>query len=369
MKGFRVWAFWVNWAAIFILPALCQGAVKGQCSNCHTMHNSEEGQPVAYSLDNANHPVLTATPFKSLLKTDCVGCHSSAGSDTIVTQGDSRTPIVFNMLKPTYPPDGSPSSALAGGNFYWVVQQGDQYGHNVYGISDPDLRLGGAVPAPGGDDVGADPCATCHRTLATPDTGCYGCHVPHHHTNGKSSVTGIDEGWYRFLGSVMQAGTIDQPPTEGVVGIEAPDWEQSPLSNKHNTYQGTPGPYSSFLESGSIDQKCTGCHGLFHNQTTANSTWIRHPVDMAIPDSGEFTGFTTYNPLVPVTRQNVKPEDANFSVIKRGSDMVSCISCHRAHSSPYPAMLRWAYRSWPGTDPYTGKPAMNGCAVCHTNKS
>ena len=181
-------------------------------------------------------------------------------------------------------------------------------------------------------------------------------------------ISGRAEGWYRFLGSVMQRDDQIEPPPEGVVGIEAPDWEQSPLPDQHNTYQGKTGPYVSYLESGSIDQKCSGCHGRFHNETTANSTWIRHPVDVAIPDFGEFTGFSTYNPMVPVARQNVTPEDAGFSVINRGSDLVSCISCHRAHGSPYPAMLRWGYRDWPGIDSYTQQPALNGCAVCHTSK-
>lgn len=319
---------------------------------------------VAYTLDSSNNPVPSPVPFPALLKTDCVGCHSSAGSETIVTMGDSKVPIVFNMLPPVYPPDGSASSTLAGGNFYWVVQKGDQYGHNVYGISGPDLRL---TTAPGNDVT--DPCATCHNSLATADTGCDGCHVPHHHATGTNVVAGQAEGWYRFLGSVMQGGTPEQPPTEGVVGIEDPDWEQAPLANSHNTYQGASGPYSSYLDSGSIDQKCLGCHGLFHSQSVADATWIRHPDDLVIPDSGEFTGFTTYNPMVPVTRQNVTAADANFSVIKLGSDMVSCISCHRAHGSPYPAMLRWDYRDWPGTDPNTGKQAVNGCAVCHTAKS
>jgi hypothetical protein len=177
------------------------------------------------------------------------------------------------------------------------------------------------------------------------------------------------KGWYRFLGSVMlkTAGTETSP--EGVVGIEAGDWEQNPSAVQHNTYQGSTGLYTSYLESGSINQKCAGCHGRFHAETLATSTWIRHPVDVAIPDSGEFVGVTTYNPLVPVARPNVDLADANFSNIERGSDLVSCISCHRAHGSPYPAMLRWAYRDWPGTDSHTLQPALNGCAVCHTDKS
>ena len=121
---------------------------------------------------------------------------------------------------------------------------------------------------------------------------------PFHHANttAGNTVTGEEEGWYRFLGSVMQRDDQVGPPPEGVVGIEAPDWEQNPLSSQHNVYQGKPGPYASYLESGAIDQKCVGCHSDFHNETVANSTWIRHPVDVAIPDAGEFTGFDVLQP-------------------------------------------------------------------------
>jgi hypothetical protein len=219
-----------------------------------------------------------------------------------------------------------------------------------------------------GDEVSANPCASCHRTLATELTGCNGCHVPFHHAAGDNEVTGQEEGWYRFLGSVMQRGDEFAPTPDGVVGIEDPDWEQSPTATRHNTYQGTTAPYTSFLDSRSINQKCAGCHGLFHGETVADSVWIRHPVDMTIPDSGEFTAFTTYNPLVPIARQSVNASHDNSSAITHDSDVVSCISCHRPHGSPYPAMLRWAYRAWPGDDPYTGSPAVNVCAVCHTTK-
>ena len=79
-------------------------------------------------------------------------------------------------------------------------------------------------------------------------------------------------------------------------------------------------------------------------------------------------GASTYNPLAPVARQSVTIADAGFSAVNRGSDMVSCISCHRPHGSPYPAMLRCGYRDWPGIDSHTGLQAENGCAVCHTEK-
>ncbi|MBE0598775.1 MAG: cytochrome c3 family protein [Desulfuromonadales bacterium] len=349
-----------------LLPLRGEAAVQGLCSDCHTMHNSQQNTLVAFTLENTGERIARPEAFGKLLKTDCVGCHSHAGPETIVTLGDSRVPVVFNLTEPTYPPDGSTSSTLAGGNFHWLLQAGDPHGHNVQAISGPDYRFPGF--APGGVPRTED-CADCHTTLATPQSGCNGCHTPHHHADGDSLVVGREEGWYRFLGSVMQRDGSPLPPPAGVAGIEAPDWEQNPLSSRHNVYQGKPGPYVNFLETGSINQKCAGCHGLFHSQTAAESAWIRHPVDAAIPDRGEFTGFSTYDPLVPVGRQNVTPEDANFTSINRGSDLVACISCHRPHGSPYPAMLRWGYRAWPGIDPHTGQPAVNGCAVCHTAKS
>ena len=360
---------WVVWGALAVslsLPVLCQAAVKGLCSTCHTMHNSQQGAPVAYTRDSSGQPVMSEQPLVNLLKTDCLGCHTSPGAETISDMEGTMVPVVFNLTEPSYPPDGSSTSTLAGGNFHWLVKSGDAYGHNVYGIAGEDFRFPPTV-APGGVTHTGE-CTNCHGTLATAQSGCEGCHVPQHHADSMDDVTGRAKGWYRFLGSVMQGGDQEGPPPEGVTGIEAQDWEQSPLATHHNTYQGKVGPYVSYLESGSIDQKCTGCHGQFHNETIANSTWIRHPVDVAIPDSGEFAAFTTYNPLVPVARQNVSPGDAGFSVINRGSDLVSCISCHRAHGSPYPAMLRWGYRDWPGLDSHTQQPAVNGCAVCHTSK-
>jgi hypothetical protein len=84
------------------------GMVSGPCSNCHTMHNSQNGSAVD-----------SDGPSSHLLTTSCVGCHSHA-TDTIVVVGETRIPIVFTHSKPTYPATGSPTSTLAGGNFFWV---------------------------------------------------------------------------------------------------------------------------------------------------------------------------------------------------------------------------------------------------------
>jgi len=350
---------------VVLLPVFCHAAVTGDCSICHTMHNSEDGASVAYTFNTSGGIDFSPIPIKNLLKTDCLGCHSSDTAVTIIDNGGDQVPIVFNIVEPTYPPDGSNISTLAGGNFHWLLEKGGAYGHDVYGISATVFAPPSSAPG-GVARTGA--CVHCHGSLATTQSGCEGCHVGEHHL-GSNAFADQTQGWYRFLGSVMRKNENPEGSPEGVVGIEADDWEQNPLAGQHNAYQGSPGVYTSYLESGSIDQKCAGCHGRFHSETLGTSTWIRHPNNVAIPDSGEFVGLTNYNPQVPVARPNLGVADANFSNIERGSDLVSCISCHRPHGSPYPAMLRWGYRDWPGTDSHTLQPAFNGCAVCHTSKS
>ena len=274
--------------AISVLPSvLCRGGeITGDCSTCHTMHNSQEGKPVAFVLNGSGQQVLQSQTFPNLLKTDCLGCHSSVGAETVVDMGGSKAPIVFNIAEPTYPPDGSSTSTLAGGNFHWLVTNGDPYGHNVYGLAGVDTRFPDTQPAPGGATRTGD-CVNCHYTLATAASGCEGCHVAMHHSDSAAKVvSGKDQGWYRLLGSVMENDGTKLPTADGVEGIEDPNWEQNPLTNQHNVYQGSTVPYTGYLESLTIDQKCRGCHGTFHDQTIADSTWIRHPVDYAIPDSG-----------------------------------------------------------------------------------
>ena len=358
------WAGVVLLVVVFVVvPLMVESAVTGNCVNCHTMHNSEQGMPVAFTLDGSGTRVERTQPLANLLRTDCVGCHTDGGADTIRDGEGTRVPIVFNLLEPTYPPDGSSTSILAGGNFHWVLK-GDTYGHNVTGISSVDATLN---HAPGWEPRSGE-CINCHGSLATAQSGCQGCHVPMHHARGSGVVADKDQGWYRFLGSVMQVREGTAIPTQGVVGIEDPNWEQNPSSDRHNVYQGKPGVYNDYLDTGAIAQKCAGCHGNFHSSIASGSTWIRHPVDVAIPNEGAFLDFAEYNPMVPVARATVGTGDQNFSQITHGSDMVTCISCHRPHGSPYPSMLRWGYRDWPGIDSHTNQPAWNGCAVCHTDK-
>ncbi len=390
--------------------------VTGRCDMCHTMHNSQDGNTQVF----ASGPVTAAhwagdnsslgggassASQRQLLKTDCVGCHSNTGSETIVSINSNRIPIVYNTGG--YPAGATGSThALAGGNFYNVAGN-SAYGHNVLGISPGDSLF----IAPG-DQLG---CAqSCHTSLALTDAGltgkgsyngfvsdtmshagCQGCHnkLGHHNTADTS---------YRYLGGHADAGMdILEGGGAPIVTLgkshnpyEDADWEQSPDESNHNFYRA---PID--LGSGAKNDRtmmgafCAGCHKMFHamgdnnvgarqnggdpngldgNESgtgliTANSTpsnpWMRHPSSVNIPQDGEYGamfGVSLYNPKVPVSRL-----DGVTSTTIQPGDQVFCLSCHRAHGSDQPDALRFPYTDMVA---HSGTHDGEGCFYCHTSK-
>lgn len=363
--------------AVFCSPAMAK--VTGVCSNCHTMHNSQNGRPMVVGGSGAGWDAdgnwvgdPQATPIETLLIADCVGCHTSTSNQTIIEAGGSRIPIVYNTVEPNKP--------LAGGNFYWVnaTGYGDAYGHNVYGISDEDELLS---EAPGnqqgcgsnGGDGGME--RGCHYSLAEIDdqhqahggkTGCEGCHyyVSHHDSGTPNTATSA----YRFLEG--------HNPDCYVIGKEDSDWEANPSPTVHNEYKGEPDDFawdgdgfSNLHRSKNMSSYCKGCHSDFHWQTATKTdlTWVRHPSDAVLPIEGEYTAYTIYNPVAPVARPD--PLDvAAPGLVSHGADgdMVMCLSCHRPHGSPYADLLRWQYTGDGGCEAQDTSKC--GCFVCHTQK-
>ena len=357
--------------------------VTGVCSNCHTMHNSQNG-----STANANGP------YGYLLNDTCVGCHSNSDGNATIVNG---TPMVLTSTEPTYPPDGSSSSTLAGGNFYWLVNGNGSYdkntlGHNVVSISgvsqDPNTTDG---PPGGFGTSDFNSCGYCHGKGQLGD--CTSCHVPRHHTedhpDNYNNVVDESNGFYRFLGrqwtntalpSAVYNNIKSFHNNAGVKGIEDSSWEQNPSSTAHNEYAGETS-HTSGLSGGydSISDWCGGCHGEFHYRTNQGavgngSPWLRHPTDFKLGDATgteyiynttDGTNFGPYNPLVPIARADIDSYDGSGpSSTVSGDDQVQCLSCHRAHGSPYPDMLRWDYSTC-----NAGTPNSNcGCFVCHTKK-
>ncbi len=348
------------------VPRYAGAAVSGPCSNCHTMHNSQDGSPVVRDgtgvgwNDSAvlSGGSLSSTPKNRLLVTSCVGCHSSSTSQTIISKAGSNIPIVYNTTVPVNP--------LAGGNFYWVAQGDDTKGHNVYGIAGTDGNL---ATAPGRNPAACS--NSCHDTLAAAPSannynrgGCQGCHLfTSHHDD-------VNYPWYRFLkGHGPGPGlTLDESRKElgdYVVGVEDDDWEQETTVD-HNYYKGAVATYTndgtSLTNYQSITAFCSGCHSVFHGPERngdgmgSASPWIRHPTDIALPVTGEFASYdpvTNYNAETPVAWIN----PANPA---RSEATVMCLTCHRPHGSDQPDMLRWDYS--------TVGPQGTGCLTCHSSK-
>ncbi|GBE03189.1 MAG TPA: hypothetical protein ENH45_06660 [Nitrospirae bacterium] len=335
-------------AILFTASPQVFARVSGVCSGCHTMHNSQNGAAVDSS-----------GPSDNLIVSGCVGCHSNTLSETVSSIGTSNLPIVYNSQPPTAP--------LAGGNFYWMVNQSDDSkGHNVSGIAGKDSNIDFVI----GRHIGSNytlsitDCINCHSFGFPPGypgipftidrTGdvliCEDCHTqPRHHADDSATVVDGTGGWYRFLYEVK--------------GIEDDDWQKTVSAADHNEYQGETSAFA-----GSISDSGCGCHGDLHalkNPTGvgSGSPWLRHPVDIALPNSGEYAAYTTYNPIAPVARPDLSGYGGPTSLVTPGVDQIMCISCHRAHGSPWSDLLRWNYDTM-----VTGNNNGSGCFICHTDK-
>jgi len=300
------------------------------------MHNSQTGGPMAKTLTSSPWGWADdTTPNPSLLIYSCVGCHARVGSFTTI---DNDAPIIFNTQSPTNP--------LAGGNFYYVVNDGDDKGHNVMGIKVADTNFSGKnIPGSAtpyaGNQVTCAGTKGCHGNRGTSDQ--LDAMKGAHHTDDAAPLTGgtsVGKS-YRFL--------------KGILGKEDTNWEQDNINTSHNEYKGG----YSFPATETISSLCGQCHGDFHSSLGVGSTspWLRHPTDKVLNISGEYASYTTYSMTAPVARPD--PDDASLvtTEVTPGTDIIMCLSCHRAHGSPNYKMIRWDYKA-----------NMSGCVVCHRSK-
>jgi hypothetical protein len=360
--GVKVRKIFITSFLILLSVALISGsayALSGVCSNCHTMHYSQNGTILS---DWGKEG-----PYGNLLLATCVGCHTG---DTPTAKNTHDAPIVYHTT--------APSKTLAGGDFYWVKQGGkanDVFGHNVKDLGiNPDGNIIGTNPP------GWDPDATQNLSYGQINgggadwldqlkcAGKFGCHGNHtdtesdaaikgsHHSNtGLTATRAVDAttvgASYRFLG--------------GINGLENSEWNWNETASSHNEYYGVAGnPNYTFRTT--ISYSCAQCHGLFHSSLgTGTSPWLRHPTDIVLPDTAgkEYSAYKNYSVEAPVARPTVL--SSSNSTVTPGTDIVMCLSCHRAHGSPEPDLLRWTYS---GMVAGGGGPD-RGCFTCHTSKN
>jgi hypothetical protein len=310
------------------------------CDGCHTMHNSEDGDPIA---DDIGASLTIGIDPSST----CLNCHEGSGSYHIFsTDGSNLTP---------------------GGDFYWltktftyrthrdVTRNGWSFGHNViaadYGLEqDPDLDR-----APGG-------------TFLSAWLACSSCHDPHgKKINKKGPIVASGsylENWEDHpgeeLGNYRLLGDLGYSPGPGGVNTFV---SRPPIAV-------TPSPFgpgrnetdSSHTDYGQgMSEWCANCH-LGFDKGLGSPGNPKHPAsnnaqlggDIATNyniyvATGDLTGTadTAYLALVPFERG----EDDGAALdptSTQGPDLSSnamCMTCHRAHVSAFPNAGRWDFET------------------------
>ncbi len=344
-----------------LFPSSVDARVKGKCKDCHSMHYSYEGEAMTYGgLEG---------PFPYLTEGGCIGCHAQnpSGTENIIISGKARIPqVLHSMLE---------SGNLAAGNFYYVADgYNPEYtkGHNVFSIStieNPPMNIPpafiGGVEIPGGQGPVYWPenqqlnCAGtwgCHgdRTVEDPYEAIRGAH----HTDDRE-IDGSTVGKsYRFL--------------YGITGREHTNWEYLATIDNHNGYRGN----ITHDTMDTISYLCGECHVKFHPHPNLggrlevgqayNPVWLRHPADLAFVTvhggffiGSEYQGYISYSLEAPVAFFEPTGEEIDVDQ----NSIVMCLSCHRAHASPYPDLLRWDYNNM-----FARSGVNTGCLTCHTRK-
>ncbi len=371
---------------ILMTLVLCEFAyakVSGNCANCHTMHNSQNATSMVSDIigSSANNPNCTTCheePRAVLLRMNCLGCH---GQDP----GGASNIIALNNIPQVA---HNASTDLAAGNYRHVFQSYGEsnYGHNVHGFSDiSDDSYMMQPNYPPGFKSEYDPSADNYQTgneLRIMCAGRNGCHGNRDYAGQLQAIKGAhhaDDKILKFGADFTETG---QGETVGksyrflykVHGAEDNDWEATVGATDHNEYKGS--PYGSshsdspnWVSIDTISEFCAECHGYFHLGGSSGigsaSSWLRHPTDIVLPDSGEYSAYTAYSTETPVARQNINGTGGALGTVTPDTDIVMCLSCHRAHASQYPDILRWDYSQMLAGDPSKS----GGCFTCHTQKN
>jgi len=344
-----------------------------ECTGCHSMHSPKEGG--SFLLIGGDQ------------SSTCLSCHMHAGdtgpSSYHIATADADMPVGV-----------PPKQRTPGGDFGWLrksytftvrgttsTEDGATHGHNIVAadfgyVADPTNTT-----APGG-------------TFSSAQLGCQSCHDPHSGnrrlsdgtyargaTLGQATAPIIGSGSYdtsatptagqavgvyrllRGLGDNTQGVTFN-----GVaIAVVPSTYNQTEATNQVRTAYGATG-------TNTWGNWCATCHPSMHS----SGNYV-HPVDQSLNSavtnnynayvkSGDFTGTsaTSFTSLVPFMENTgdistLKTHAKNNNTYLNGpssSDKVACLSCHRAHATGWPEMLRWnmegefmVYNSlYPGTD-------------------
>ena len=315
-------------AALVAFSSPASAAVSGQCSNCHTMHNSQGGTAMA-----------TGGPHPTLLTNNCLGCHTTDGSDPYV----SGYPYVSSST------DGFSDDKCLAGGFFPSTMGTSNNGDDHHGIGNKNTPAGYENEGFDytGDEGGSGlACA-----------GDNGCHGKSGTENDMDAIAGGHHSptAYRILYDASDEAVSD---CDG-----ADDYEAGIIAGTTTTvtYGTTANLYNAGGTGVTINDLCAKCHGNFHgtDDTQSDGAWIRHPTENAIPSDWDiYSGTITASDIKnnPVGYEGGSESDANKRVM--------CISCHRAHGTENDDLLRWAY----STQSAGSTTVTYGCLGCHNKQ-
>ena len=344
-----------------------------ECGGCHSMHS-----PVA-----GGSFLLVGSDQSSA----CLSCHEHAGDTGPSSYHVSTAPADMAAGVP-------PKQRTPGGDFGWLkktytftvrnvatTEDGATHGHNIIAADKGYVVDPTNATAPGG-------------IFPSAQLGCQSCHDPHGKyrrlTTGAIAQTGAP---IKASGSYNGAGAANEPDASGAVGVYrllagngytkgGVAFNGVPAAKVPSSYNQTEATnqvrvaYGVATANGHVTWSnwCGTCHGAMHS--TGNYV---HPVDQnlgstiaanyaAYVKSGDMTGTlaTSFTSLVPFATgsadytvlaglaSNALPQSAGPG----SSDQVTCMSCHRAHATGFPEMLRFnmegEFMVWnslyPGTD-------------------
>lgn len=326
-----------------------------ECEGCHSMHSPAAG----------GYALLVGSDASSA----CLTCHQGA-TDT----GPSSYHVSTRdaVLVGT----GVPQQRTPGGDFGWLKKSytwsggselGEKHGHNIiaadFGYT-ADTRPENAL-APGG-------------TYPNSQLSCVSCHDPH----GQARRTGTDAApTYAYpaiganVGPIMASGSYTNSPaptaTEavgiyrilaapGYTRAQGVTWGGFPVAIAPGTYNRTEAVSDTRVSYGGTGTNswgdwCGSCHGDMHQDSTG--TAYVHPTEKALGGianlynayvaSGNLTGSaaTAFSSMAPfainTTDYGVLKSATGTTAGPGTADRVTCLSCHRAHASAFPEMLRW----------------------------
>lgn len=332
--------------AVFSSPATA--AVSGPCVNCHTMHNSQGGEPMATGTSVGD------PGYGSLTLDTCLGCHTTTTTDPL----DGGYPRVKLS-------GGTDTNCLAGGFFTDGPDpnpHGKDHGDNSHTVK--TATLAGSIVTPAGYNVNYEGLGNWYQGDDDVDglrcAGSAGCHgnetdldeakaiAGGHHANDLKGTFG-----YRMLAV----------GSDKIKGTGASDFEKAlndtPAAGEpHNFYSAN---NQSVVDS--ISDLCGKCHGDFHKEVgSAATAWTRHPTDVTLPTGWEIPSNKALYDHVDWKNNPVGTVDAEDP--QTASDLyVTCLSCHRAHGSANNDILRWAYSTQ-----NAGSTTDYGCLGCHNKQ-